>query len=136
MAYIDYTYYISISSTPITSDEFLQAAQRASDVIDAYTHEAVERYNLQIDYPILFEKVKRATAYQVEFIMQNGGLDSWAMASDDLASKSESFTTYQISETYRQGSSANKKLVGNLEIAPLAGTLLAGLVGAGRRARW
>lgn len=135
MAYIDESYYTSVSATPIVGN-FLQAAERASDLIDAYTLNAVERFNLENDYPVLFEKVKKAVAYQVEFMMQNGGLEAWAMASDDLASKSESYSTYSISETYRQGSSGHKKLVGTLELAPLAGVLLAGITGLGRRARW
>lgn len=135
MAYIDESYYTSVSATPLIG-EFLPAAERASDLIDAYTLNAVERFNLENDYPVLFEKVKKAVAYQVEFIMQNGGLEAWAMASDDLASKSENYSTYSISETYRQGSSGHKKQVGTLELAPLAGVLLAGIVGLGRRARW
>jgi len=135
MAYIDFDYYTSMSPVSITGD-FLKVAQRASDLIDAYTHNAVERFSLETDEPTLFEKVKKAVAYQVEFIMQNGGLTAWAMASDDLASKSESYTGYSLSETYRQGSSGSKTLVGNLEIAPLAVHILAGIVGLGRRGRW
>lgn len=135
MAYIDYTYYTSLSNTPI-SDDFLQVAERASDLIDAYTHNAAERFSLETEDPSLFAKIKKAVAYQIEYIEQVGGLNTWAMASDDLASKSENFTGYSYSETYKQGSSGTKTLVGNLEVAPLAASLLSGLVGLGRRARW
>jgi hypothetical protein len=135
MAYIDYPYYVNLSNIPI-SDDFPQVAERASDLIDAYTHNATERFSLETEDPALFAKVKKAVAYQIEYIEQVGGLNVWAMSSDDLASKSENFTGYSYNETYRQGSSGTKTLVGNLEVAPLAVSLLSGIVGLGRRTRW
>ena len=46
MAYIDKAYYDSMSSTTITEEEFASMAERASDIVDALTFRAVERFEL------------------------------------------------------------------------------------------
>lgn len=131
MAYIDQTFYESMSSVDIPQDEFGPIAERASDIIDALTFRAVERFDLQEGNP-LFTRVKRAVAYQCEFIMQSfGSLDAWANeAVSDVGGESIGNYSYSKGTSYTVG---GKKYVGGLIVSPHITSILAPVVALGRR---
>jgi len=127
MAYIDQTYYNSMSSTTIAEAEFSPMAERASDIVDALTFRAVARYSL-VEGDTLYALVKKAVMYQMEFIQRTfGSLDAWE---NDGASPegSESIGNYSYS---RKASS--RQTVNGLAVAPHIHSVLAPVIALGRR---
>ena len=131
MAYIDKAFFEGNSSVVIADGEFDAMAQRASDLIDALTFRAVERYSLE-DSP-LFAKVKKAVAYQMEFIQQTfGSLEMWA-TEGAVPEGSETIGNYSYSKGSRGNTGAGIKSVNGLMVSPLVEGVLAPVIALGRR---
>ena len=127
MAYIDKAFFEGHSSVVIADGEFDAMAQRASDVIDALTFRAVERYSLE-DSP-LFAKVKRAVVYQMEHIQQTfGSLEAWATV---VGEGSETIGNYSYSKSAPTGEGG--KTVNGLPLSPLVEGVLAPVIALGRK---
>ena len=127
MAYIDQTYYESMSSTTIAEDEFSAMAERASDIIDALTFRAVPRYELE-DGDTLYAYVKKAVMYQCEFIQRTfGSIDAWE---NDGAEQegSENIGNYSYSR-----SASKRTTVNGLAVSPHIHSVLAPVIALGRR---
>lgn len=131
MAYIDKAFYDSMSSTAITEEEFASMAERASDIVDALTFRAVERFELA-EGNALFTRVKKATVYQMEFIQRSfGSLDAWENEAA-MDSASETIGNY----SYSKGTSSTvggKQYVNGLVISPHIAVVLAPVTALGRR---
>lgn len=68
MAYIDRSYYTDVFvGKPIPEADFPRLAQAASDIVDAIVY---------IPISDVTDRVKRATAYQLEMLYEQGGLDA------------------------------------------------------------
>ena len=131
MAYIDKAFYDSMSSTAITEEEFASMAERASDIVDALTFRAVERFELA-EGNALFTRVKKATVYQMEFIQRSfGSLDAWENeAAMDSASETIGNYSYSKGTSYTVG---GKQYVNGLVISPHIAVVLAPVIALGRR---
>ena len=131
MAYIDKAFYDSMSSTTITEEEFASMAERASDIVDALTLRAVERFELA-EGNSLFTRVKKATVYQMEFIQRSfGSLDAWENeAAMDSSSETIGNYSYSKGTSYTVG---GKQYVNGLVISPHITVVLAPVIALGRR---
>ena len=132
MAYIDKAFYLSMSGVAITDSEFSPMAERASDIIDALTFRAVERFGLAEGNP-LFAMVKKAVAYQMEFIQQTyGSLEMWA-TEGAVPDGAETIGNYSYSKGSKSNAGAGIKSINGLAVSPLVDGILAPVVALGRR---
>lgn len=126
MAYIDYTYYTeTFKGQEIPMSEFDRLADVASDVV----------YAICINKPtgavLLKTDFLRAVAYQIEFLYEQGGLESIYGRSDASQSDgSESLGNYSVSGnrmssgTGTEGSQDAIKFFGGIPLSPLTLALL------------
>jgi hypothetical protein len=127
MAYIDKAFYDSMSSTAITTEEFASMAERASDIIDAITFRAVERFGL-VEGDSAYTRVKKAVVYQMEFIQRTfGSLDAWENDAES-SEGSETIGNYSYSR-----SSAGKQRANGLAVSPHLFGVLNPVIALGRR---
>lgn len=132
MAYIDKTFYQSMSGVTIEDHEFDAMAERASDIIDVLTFRAVERFGLTEGNP-LFARVKKAVAYQMEFIQQTfGSLEMWA-TEGAVPEGSETIGNYSYSKGSKGNAGAGIKSVNGLMVSPLVEGVLTPVIALGRR---
>lgn len=84
MLYIDYQFYTDeFKGVSLSEDAFNNLAGRASDLIDQVTKYKIEDIGFDNLYPAFQQRVKKATAAQVEFMHVNGGVV--AMQSSDAS---------------------------------------------------
>ena len=127
MSYIDYTWYTeTFCGTAIPEDDFTRLADIASDVVldlcyVTPTAEIIES-----------EDFKKATAYEVELLNDQGGLDAILGRSEAAgATLSESLGDYSISSK-----SGSERSVGLLNGIPISSMTILLLKRLGLRARW
>jgi hypothetical protein len=102
-------------------------AERASDIIDALTFRAVERFSLVEGNP-LFTRVKKAVAYQCEFIQRTyGSLDAWENDGAE-GEGSENIGNYSYSKK-----APRRTTVNGLAVSPHINTVLAPVIAKARR---
>ena len=127
MSYIDYTWYTeTFCGTAIPEDDFTRLADIASDVVldlcyVTPTAEIIES-----------EDFKKATAYEVELLNDQGGLDAILGRSEAAgAALSESLGDYSIS-----AKSGSERSVGLLNGIPISSMTILLLKRLDLRARW
>lgn len=134
-AYITYAQYQAYGLTDVPEAQFDGMANRASDLVDAYTFRAVARFSLLAD-ELYAERIRKATAYQVEHIQLSGGLNAWARDVGRLSGKSETIGNYSYSKSYDSsaddGAGAH---VNGLSLSPMVVSLISDVVALGRRIR-
>lgn len=127
MAYIDYAYYTDVfHGTEIEQSDFDRLAELASDIIDASCSNAInETSNMEL--------VKRATAYQVEYMNSRGDVSA-AIGGASYQSVSESLDDYSISVSESQSAREEAYSLNGIPLSALAVALLkrAGLIAS----RW
>lgn len=132
MAYIDRSFYDGMSGVIIDPSEFQSMAERASDLVDAITFRAVERFGLaegDDDYT----RVKKAVAYQMEFIQRTyGSLELWAEAATEPDAGSETMGNYSHSSS-ASGKGRTVRKVDGLAVSPFVWPVLAPVIAMGRR---
>lgn len=119
---IDYQYYQSLGLTEVDENEFIGLELQASEVVDAITFRAFERYDLA-DTP-LGEKAKKAVALLISHIVEIGSIDVWA----EGVKASESIGNY--SYTLVQG---QKPTFNGLSLPAVLPSLLSPIIALGRR---
>lgn len=127
MAYIDYTYYTDVFHGPeIAQSDFDRLAEVASDIIDASCSKA-------IDETFDMELVKKATAYQVEYLNAQGGVSA-ATGGSSYQSVSESLDDYSISVSTSESAREEAYSLNGIPLSALSIALLkkAGLIAS----RW
>lgn len=133
MSYVTYIQYQSYGLTEVPESQFDGMANRASDIIDAYTFRAAARFGL-MDDEMYSERIRKATAYQVEHIQLSGGLNAWARDVGRLSGKSETIGNYSYSKSYdssaADGAGAH---VNGLSLSPMVVSLISDVVALGRR---
>lgn len=99
MAYIDADYYRNTFHGSDTSDDLLAALlERASDIIDVITTNAIQRAGGLTSFPSgTIDTVKKAAAYQTEYFIQNGGLET-ANSGQGVASDSLTIGKFSIKQ--------------------------------------
>lgn len=130
MAYIDSVYYKdSFDGSPVPEDQFPRLASIASDLIDMVVSAPIVVSDLGTEVQ---ELLKKATAYQVECLYSQGGIDAINGLSESSIS-SESLGSYSITKQtrYAEGQKTNQSMsVGGIPFSALAYSLLkrAGLI--------
>lgn len=137
-SYLSYEEYKAYGLDSMEEGEFNALSTYASRIIDAYTFNAIERYDL-MNQPYYASKVKDAMAYQIAFmgkIGEDNALGTGAGEGAAKASESETIGSYSHSVTYGSGSgkSASRQIfVGTMQVAPLAVSTLASIQALGRK---
>ena len=99
MDYIDASYYNSTFKGTATSDDTLDALiSRASDLVDIITANAIVTAGGLSSLPdATADAVKKATAYQTEYFIQNGGFET-ANSGQGVASDTVSIGKFSIKQ--------------------------------------
>lgn len=128
MAYIDKAFYTSIiKDTSILDVEFNRLAEIASDVITSIATVEIDKNAANSD------DVKKATAYEVEMLYHQGGIDAVLGFAESATMGSESLGGYSISNTGNNGSQVIFRTKDGIPVSSLA---IAMLKKAGLMCRW
>lgn len=113
---VSYDDFRSFSKVEVSEADFTVMAERATDVLRTLCGKHWTEG----------ETADRAVLYQVEFILQVGGLDSWAEGAGALQSHTYSVGGESESVTYMQAyeNGSGRKMFNGLAIAPMAWALL------------
>jgi hypothetical protein len=113
MAFIDAAYYANeFKGNPIPESKFDRLAELASDVIDGLITVEMTYEEKQASV-----NVKKATAYQLEFMYEHGGIDT-ILGYSDVNITSESLGGYSVSTSGASASIA--KTVDGIPVSPMA----------------
>lgn len=113
MAFIDAAYYKDeFKGTSIPESKFERLAELASDVIDGLITVEMTMEEKQAS-----ANVKKATAYQLEFMNEHGGIDT-ILGYSDVDITSESLGDYSVSTG--GGSSSIVKTSDGIPVSPMA----------------
>lgn len=128
MPYIDYEYYThDYKGVPIEEDAFSILVDRSSDLIDQLTNDRIQVSGIDSLHPRIKEKVKKATAAQVEYLQLNGGVE-FVHGGDDITSIKVGNFSYD--KGAKQGWD-NKSAGSSSAIKSLSGVALGYLRGTG-----
>ena len=128
MAYIDKFFYsVEFKGTPIPDDEFDRLAEIASDVISSIATMEIDEDTANTD------KVKKATAYEVEMLYQQGGINAIIGFAEGSAIGSESLGGFSISNTAKSGSQV---IMRSKVCIPVSSLAISMLKKAGLMCRW
>lgn len=133
MAYIDYDYYtVVFGGSVIEKDEFGRLSEIASDVIDEV---AVVSFDINDLDQQKLELVKKATAYEVEVLYSQGGVDA-SLGLSIQSINSESLGDYSVSRGSTAQSSAKIGQMPSVLGVPVSPLAVSSLRKSGLMARW
>lgn len=128
MAYIDKAYYTDeFKGTIIPNNEFPRLAEIASDVIASVATIEIDENAAKT------AEVKKATAYEVEMLYHQGGIDAVLGFAESTAVSSESLGGYSVSNAANNGSQVIIRTKDGIPVSSLA---IALLKKAGLMCRW
>lgn len=125
MAYIDKEYYKQFGGSNIP-DNFERIAEIASDIIDTISVRPIDSNNTE-----QYALVQKATAYQVEMLNEQGGIDSIVGFASSTSVSSESLGTYSV--TNNSNTQTSIKTINGIPVSTMALSLLKK---AGLMSRW
>ena len=128
MAYLTKEYYMgTFLGIPVPDDvEFARLAQTASDVIDALVTRPITD---DVDKDAL----AKATAYQLEYIHQQGGIQAVAGAATGQQLVTEKLDDYDITQQQSEAAMQQQITIGGVPVSPLTLAILRKL---GLMSRW
>ena len=127
MTYVTKEYYVNtFKGKTISEDEFERLAARASDVIDALV-------TVPIDDTVDTDLLAKATAYQLEYIKAQGGIEAVTGYADSQMAVSEKLDEYSIQEERTDKAVQNQPSIGGIPISPLTISILRRM---GLMSRW
>ena len=113
---VTYDEFSTFSNISVTSTDFPKIEARAVDLLACLCRSAWNETD---------STCKKAVMYQIEFIVQSGGLTSWSTGKGVIGSQSYTIGGESESVTYIQSKgSENAKTFNGLAISPLAWALL------------
>lgn len=113
---VTYDEFSKFSNISVSSSDFTQIKARSVDLLACLCRSAWDETD---------SICKKAVMYQIEFVVQNGGLSSWSISKGVIGSQSYSIGGESESVTYIQSKgSENAKTFNGLAISPLAWALL------------
>lgn len=132
MAYIDNTYYTdTFHGMSIPEEDFPRLAETASDLIDSIVQKPVPLISGEAP-----EDVKRATAYEVECLFSQGGLDAATGFAAGISAQSESLGNYSVGRGGASSSSGAAISVPSHDGIPVSSMTISLLRKAGLMCRW
>lgn len=127
MAYVTREYYMdTFHGESISDGEFERLASCASDVIDALV-------TVPIDDTIDADQLAKATAYQLEYINAQGGIEAVTGYADSQMAVTEKLDEYSIQEERTDKAVQNQPGIGGIPISPLTISILRRM---GLMSRW
>ncbi len=127
MAYVTSDYYVNtFKGEVIPEAEFERLAARASDVIDALV-------TVPIDDTVDADTLAKATAFQLEYIKAQGGIEAVTGYADSQMAVTEKLDEYSIQEERADKALQNQPSIGGIPISPLAISILRRM---GLMSRW
>lgn len=100
MPYIDYQFYTDeFQGVSLSEDVFSSLVGRASDMIDQVTNYKIESIGFDNLYPAFQQRVKKATAAQVEYLHVNGGMATIQSSVTDVSIGKFSYDSLAASKT-------------------------------------
>jgi len=133
MAYIDFNYYANeFGGTTIMDDEFVRLATIASDTIDSIASMPFDINCLPAESAAL---VQKATAYQIETLFMQGGVDAIVGMAAQSAD-SESLADYSISKGATVAASSSKVTLPTIGGIPVSQMAISLMRRAGLTSRW
>lgn len=143
--YLTYEEYKAKGFSNAEEAEFSPLRSYASRIIDAYTFNAIRRYDLMAD-EYYADMIKDAVALEIDMLALAGGVEAVAglgngSAGAVVASESEAIGNYSHSISYDSAGAAAKAkgdgqvYANGVRIAPLAISLLAPIRAMGRQVR-
>lgn len=131
MGFIDKRYYIdTFNGTAIPDSELCRLIDIASTVVESLI--TVDFFGISTT---AFEAIKKATAYEVECLYKQGGLNATAGFADGFFAGSESLGSYSVSSGSSSSSSKSEKIpmLNGVPVSPLAKQIL---LNHGLMVRW
>lgn len=115
--YIDYDYYINFTHSKISKSTFDELVEIASRIIDTKTMNRAK--NIDSFTTEVQERIKKATAFQVQKLVKDGGTN----AVDKTNLVSESMGSY----SYSKASKSEQKVetINGIEVSPMVDMYLA-----------
>ena len=140
MSYLSYEEYKAYGLNDMGESEFDALSTYVSRLIDAYTFQAIPKYDLMED-EYYSQMVKDAMAFQMDFMSLIGkdeALGTGEGAGAKKTGESETIGNYSHSISYGSGSASSKgqsvqTFVGTIQLASLVVTTLAPIRAIGRR---
>lgn len=138
--YLSYEEYVAYGLNDMGESEFNALSTYVSRLIDAYTFQAIPRYDLMSD-EYYASMVRDAMAFQMDFMSRIGkdeALGTGEGAGARKASESETIGNYSHSVSYGSDTSSKEGVsvqtyVGTMQLASLTVTTLAPIRAMGRR---
>lgn len=128
MAYITQQYYTeTFHGQAVPDDQFDRLADMASDVIDAIVLVPIDAEKHDMD------KIAKATAYEMEYLYQEGGLDAITGKATSGMTVSEKLDEYSVGESVSDSTKAHLLTVNGIPVSALAVAILRKL---GLMCRW
>ena len=113
---VTYDEFSTFSNVSVSTTDYPKVEARACDLLACLCRTAWSETD---------ETCKKAVMYQIEFIVQSGGLTSWSTGKGVIGSQSYTIGGESESVTYIQSKgSENAKTFNGLAISPLAWALL------------
>ncbi len=133
MDYITVDYYNNtFAGTPVSDEELPVFIHRASDMIDILTRYIIPQAGFSNCPDFVQEQIEKATAYQVEYLAQNGGL---ATANSGQGVAADSVTvgkfTMKQTRTAKQGRTDSRISPAAISCLEPTGLLYRGVGGCG-----
>lgn len=127
MAYVTKEFYNdTFHGTPVPDDDFPRLAETASDVIDSLVYRPITD---QTDKTAL----AKATAYEIEYIWKQGGIEAVTGNAESSKVLSESLDDYSVNESKTSSAQQAEVSLGNIPVSPLTLSILRTL---GLMCRW
>ena len=128
MAYVTQEYYSdTFHGQAIPDDQFDRLAAMASDIIDSIVYVPIDPQKVDMTL------VAKATAYEMEYIYQEGGIDAITGKAASSLKTSEHLDDYSISESVSDGAADSALSYNGIPVSSLAVAILRKL---GLMCRW
>lgn len=130
--YLSYDEYVEIMKNPsVGQDSFDNYLVYAEAVVDAFTFSVIGKKNL-MTVPYYKDMIKKATAFQIEYMAKADSIDSYMDESGKkVASRSVTIGGTSESVTYANND-AEAMTSGGMKVAPVAAFALAPVKALGR----
>lgn len=128
MAYITMEYYVgTFQGKAIPESDFPRLAETASDVIDMIATKQIDVQSIDT------EKLAKATAYEMETLYSQGGIDATTGKASSQLAVTERLDEYSISEQQSNSAAENTISINGIPVSPVTVSILRSL---GLMCRW
>lgn len=118
MEYVSIDYYDTVfGGEPIEAAQFRRLAEIASDLIDSIVMIPIDEHTDR-------ERLSRACAYQVEYLIAQGGLDAVTGHANGQEAVTEKLDDYSISRAQTDAAAKRQMSLGGIPVSPMTVSIL------------